>query len=139
MNTLDQILSRYPAEDVKAAAPVIAVLGLLAAPVNEIPPPVLTKLLKAADTVGLKPGASMEETALAIDAYCQRAEVNPELLSEIALTYRDKEVQGALNTAAARRTKALKAVGAKATPTAPKVQKKKAEAKVKASRGLKKR
>lgn len=139
MNTLDQILAKYPPADVKAAAPVIAVLGLLAVPADQIPAPVLTKLLKAADTVGLQPGASLEQTAMAINDYCLKAEVNPALLQEIALTYRDREIQATLSHAAERRTEALKAVGRKASATAPKADKKKPEAKVKAARGLKKK
>lgn len=140
VNTLDEILSKYPAEDVKAAAPIIAVMGLLAVPADEIPPPVLAKLLKAAEVVGLKTGDGPEQTVLAINAYCERAEVNPDLLSEIAVTYRDKGIQETLNVAAARRKTAMKAVGAK--PNAekvPKAQEKKASAKVKATRGLKKK
>ena len=78
-------------------------------------------------------------TIMAIDAYCQRTEVNPELLQEIALTYRDKEVQKTLNVAAERRKSALKAVGSKTTDKAPKAADKKPAAKVKASRGLKKK
>lgn len=139
MNTLDEILSKYPPEDVKAAAPIIAVMGLLAVPVDEIPPPVLARLLKAAETVGLKEGAGPEQTIAAINDYCQRAEVNPELLQEIALTYRDKEIQKTLNVAAERRKTAMKAVGTKnTTEKVPKAQEKKAAAKVKATRGLKK-
>ncbi|MCC7110593.1 MAG: hypothetical protein IT382_14970 [Deltaproteobacteria bacterium] len=139
MNTLAEILSKYPAEDVKAAAPIIAVLGLLAVPADEIPPPVLAKLLKAAATVGLKEGAGPEQTIAAINDYCLRAEVNPELLQEIALTYRDKEIQKTLNVAAERRKTAMKAVGSKAnTEKVPKASEKKAAAKVKATRGLKK-
>lgn len=139
MNTLDEILSKYPTEDVKAAAPIIAVLGLLAVPADEIPPPVLAKLLKAAATVGIKEGAGPEQTISAINDYCQRAEVNPELLQEIALTYRDKEIQKTLNVAAERRKTAMKAVGSKAnTEKVPKASEKKAAAKVKATRGLKK-
>lgn len=140
VNTLDEILSKYPAEDVKAAAPIIAVMGLLVMPPDEIPRPVLAKLLKAAETVGLKEGDGPEQTILAINAYCERAAVNPELLSEIALTYRDKEIQKTLTVAAARRKTAMKAVGSKAnTEKVPKAQEKKASAKVKASRGLKKK
>ncbi len=139
MNTLDEILSRYPAGDVKAAAPIIAVLGLLAVPADEIPPAVLAKLLKAADVVGLKPGDNPEQTITAINDYCQRAEVNPELLQEIALTYRDKEIQKTLAVAAERRKTALKAVGSKTTDKAPKAEQKKPTAKVKATRGLKKK
>jgi hypothetical protein len=139
VNTLDEILSKYPTEDVKAAAPIIAVLGLLAVPADEIPPPVLAKLLKAAATVGIKEGAGPEQTISAINDYCQRAEVNPELLQEIALTYRDKEIQKTLNVAAERRKTAMKAVGSKAnTEKVPKASEKKAAAKVKATRGLKK-
>ncbi|MCC7073857.1 MAG: hypothetical protein IT383_21295 [Deltaproteobacteria bacterium] len=139
MNTLDEILSRYPAEDVKAAAPIIAVLGLMAVPVDEIPPLVLAKLLKAAQTVGLKEGDGPEQTINAINDYCQRTQVNPELLQEIALTYRDKEIQKTLNVAAERRKTAMKAVGSKTdTEKVPKASEKKASAKVKATRGLKK-
>ena len=114
-------------------------LGFLAVPVDEIPPPVMVKLLRAADLVGVKPGGSFEQTAMAINDYCLRAEVNPALLQEIALTYRDKEIQQTLAHAASRRTEALKAVGRKPSSTAPKDQKNKAEAKVKAARGLKKK
>lgn len=139
MNTLDEILAKYPPDDVKAAAPVIAVMGLIAVPVEDIPRPVLAKLLKAAETVGIKEGAGPEQTISAINDYCQRAEVNPELLQEIALTYRDKEIQKTLNVAAERRKTAMKAVGSKAnTEKVPKASEKKASAKVKATRGLKK-
>lgn len=137
MSALDDILAKYPDDEVSAALPVIY-LASVAAPLEQLPPKLRAKIAQAMQVLGLQSAASAEDVAEAIAIYCVKRPVNPAILLEIASTYQQGRTADLLRSAAASvDTAAVKLVGGDTSLTAP-PEKQPAAPVVKAKRGLKK-
>lgn len=136
MSALDDILAKYPHDEVSAALPVIYLAGV-AAPAEDLPPKLRAKIARAMHIIGVEGATSADEVAGAIARYCVSRPVNPAILIEVASTYQQGRTAEILRHAAAGVDEAVKLVGGEVARAAP-PEKKPHGPVVKAVRGLKK-
>jgi hypothetical protein len=138
MTAIDDILAKYPDDEVSAALPVLYIAAI-AVPVEQMPPALKNKVQQAMAVIGLNSVTNAEEVAVAIARYCVERKVNAAILAEIANHYQQGRTADILrNAASASSDEARKFVGADPVKTAPAEKVKSTAAPVKAKRGLKK-
>jgi hypothetical protein len=136
VSALDDILAKYPDDEVSAALPVIYIAGV-AAPLEELSPRLQQKITQAMNVLGIATASTAEEIAQAIAVYCVKRQVNPALLLEVASTYQQGRTADILRSAAGHADEAMKLVAAETVKNAP-AERVLAPPPVKAKRGLKK-
>ena len=137
MTALEEILAKYPTDEVDAILPVVWI-SAAAAPLDQISPQLNQKIAQSMSVMGIKRSSSPEDVAMAIAKYCVEKRINASILLEISTTYQEKHTSQILQAAAAHVDEAAKVTGAQPVKTAPPPRLKKPPA-VKAKRGLKKK